>query len=298
MTDILAPRIFNPRNGLAPPEGPRSIAVTFDWTVQPVYEIDMLNVTQTNKVSQIQTVYVDNYDNEKAVDITGSSLGQRVRVPAFGGAYLPVLVPTPPVFVLTSMASTAKTVVNFLNFAMPPAVWSAPLTGPTYNGNGALVTNDENILGSMYGSRLGTASMGLAYGDNLVPVYLGSSFWMGTVTSAMTNATIIPASAGEGWYITAIECTIAPGSAAATPTVNYELRDAGTVIMRDFARLPVTAPAALDAAVGLKLFSVFGSFQYNSKTTGGALTINSSVLLTAGNVSITVFGGRTASTAP
>jgi len=109
-------------NQAAPPDGPKAIPVSLDFSALATYTLDYSNAQNLGKFSMLQAVYVDNSTNGSAVSITVTGTGQVLTVPANSQAYLPILVGNPIFLTFTSNGNVSVTVF-LLNFPVAPAIW-------------------------------------------------------------------------------------------------------------------------------------------------------------------------------
>lgn len=105
-------------NALVPKEGPKTIPVLVDLRTASSALVDLTQQQMTQKISFIQTIFVDNSLNTESVSIQADTTNQILRVPAGVQAYLPILSPIPPRFII---ATTGAVIVpiQFLNIPMP-----------------------------------------------------------------------------------------------------------------------------------------------------------------------------------
>lgn len=113
--------MFSVNNGYAPAidEGPRSIPIALDFSLDNVWDVDFSKIQSEGKIGQIQAIYVDNSANAAAVLMVVKQTGQRVNFPA-GGCYTwPVFSQNPFQAVFTSVSvSTVR--LQLLNVPLAP----------------------------------------------------------------------------------------------------------------------------------------------------------------------------------
>jgi hypothetical protein len=122
-------------NATIPKEGPKSLPVTCDFSVVGTYDIDLTLIQSQQRMSVVQSVFVDNTLNGQKTTITINGNSQTLVIPAGGQAYLPLLAAKPTII---TVASTGGVVVPmiFLNVPVPACVWdttgSSSPTIPSY----------------------------------------------------------------------------------------------------------------------------------------------------------------------
>jgi hypothetical protein len=122
-------------NATIPKEGPKSLPVTCDFSVVGTYDIDLTLIQSQQRMSVVQSVFVDNTLNGQKTTVTINGNSQTLVIPAGGQAYLPLLAAKPTII---TVASTGGVVVPmiFLNVPVPACVWdttgSSSPTIPSY----------------------------------------------------------------------------------------------------------------------------------------------------------------------
>lgn len=108
-------------NGLCkpPPEGPRAVRVSIDFTTQSIapnfsVSINLQNTAvATNPISQIASVYIDNSNNSNNVNIYFPDTQYFIEVAALSQGYYPVITNALQAIVWNSAVNTNDTVVLF-----------------------------------------------------------------------------------------------------------------------------------------------------------------------------------------
>lgn len=118
---LAAYRVFN---GLAPRKGPRSIAVTLDFSVVNPLTLDLVVAQDMDRLEWVQTIFIDNSTNSSAFTAQSINSNQNITCPPFAQGYFPILVPGDPKFIF-STTGTPKIPVAFLSMAMSCMVWNA-----------------------------------------------------------------------------------------------------------------------------------------------------------------------------
>lgn len=111
--------------GCPPKEGPVSLRVDFDFpTLGTSIDADLSPVHNRGDMTSVQSIYVDNSQNTSILTITANGTNQRIVVPPQSQGYIPILVIDPPTFNFSTVGAFVVP-VQFLNYYMPPFIWSA-----------------------------------------------------------------------------------------------------------------------------------------------------------------------------
>jgi hypothetical protein len=102
-----------------PPEGPKCIPFTLDFSVADTYALDYSNMGQRGFMSMLQTVWVDNSGNGLPTLIIIAATGQSIIVPAATQDYFAVMCPNPIKISFQSAGAVAVPVL-LLNFPVAP----------------------------------------------------------------------------------------------------------------------------------------------------------------------------------
>ena len=116
-------------NGLAPIELPIGMPLSYPFPGGAgllTIDDDLLLPLTEGQISFVQSVWVDNADNDATVQIVFDGTGQRLIIPSRSQGVYPVFVGNPAHYHITSALVAAAYNVNliFLNVPMPHAVWS------------------------------------------------------------------------------------------------------------------------------------------------------------------------------
>lgn len=103
-----------------PPEGPKCIPITLDFSVTDSYALDYSNFGQRGFLSMVQTVWVDNSLNGNTFEIEIPSIGQTVKVPANTQDYFAVMCPNPIKINFNSAGAGVVVKVLLINFPVAP----------------------------------------------------------------------------------------------------------------------------------------------------------------------------------
>lgn len=103
-------------------EGPRILPIlNIDFGANSIYSLDYSNQMKTGRLSMIQTVYVDNSQNDAAVTVMLTT-GQRITAKGRTQGYYSALAQEPFKVSFESDGGGMVSII-FLNFAVQPAQW-------------------------------------------------------------------------------------------------------------------------------------------------------------------------------
>lgn len=173
-------------NGKAPAEGRLCIPYTIDFTAQQSATIDLTNIQQMQqRISFVQTVFVDNSLNSQPVTLTMANTNQKLQVPANSQGYLPMALSLQNSIIVQTTGGIVLPLQLF-NFGIAPCVWSAlsPISGGT---GGTLPVSDAILESTVSGGAINTQVTG-----NISPT--GAS---GTITVGGTAQVLLAANASR-----------------------------------------------------------------------------------------------------
>lgn len=116
---------YSTKNQMAPSrdEGPKAIPLQMDFNLAASYDVDLSNLSDSNRFTILQGVYVDNSLNASAVSITvNDQIRQTLTFPSASQGYLPILC-TMPIKLNFSSAGNVVVKVDLLNFPVAACVW-------------------------------------------------------------------------------------------------------------------------------------------------------------------------------
>lgn len=114
----------NVMNGTVPCEGPKSFSFELDFTVATEYDFDFTNEYQRQQFTTLQCAYVDNSQNTSPLTITMNGTSQTIVCPKNACGFFPLLATMPPRGKVETAGAVARVYVGFLNYYIPPTVWS------------------------------------------------------------------------------------------------------------------------------------------------------------------------------
>lgn len=114
-------------NGLAPKQGPLAVPVDLDFeTGTDEHLIDLFQETTLGTLDYVQSVWVDNNDNEFPLQIDVNISNQRLIVPAQFQGVFPILCSPGSALVVSTTPPTEGVLrvrMLLLNVPMPIAAW-------------------------------------------------------------------------------------------------------------------------------------------------------------------------------
>lgn len=119
--------IFDTLNNKFPCEGPRVVQCVCDFTSASSFDVDLKSLVTQGKISEVQSVFVDNADNSLPLFLRMSGNGQRIIIPPYSQAYIAVLLNQAQFTVTTGNSLVIN--IYAQNFPVNNCVWSAPSNG-------------------------------------------------------------------------------------------------------------------------------------------------------------------------
>lgn len=114
-------RIFN---GFAPREKPKSLYIPLDFSVDKQIDVNLFDDNSRGKLSFVQAIFVDNYDNQFPLTILVGISQQRLVVPATSQGTFPIFAPDQATFSFrTAPANPLIVGAHLLNVPVPFAIW-------------------------------------------------------------------------------------------------------------------------------------------------------------------------------
>jgi hypothetical protein len=152
--------VYQPR-GVSNQQMPSSVTalpITVDMSVNNAVTIDLTSAQITGKISAVQSAFIDNSLATASLSIVIPYTNQTITLPPQSQAYVPLLLPNPPIITLTSAAGSAQTVVVLLNVPMPLAVWSVNGPGAVDPATGYSAVTDPVLDACVVGNVLQVGS--------------------------------------------------------------------------------------------------------------------------------------------
>lgn len=122
--------INQPINGIISPVNHNPNTVGNSQSLNQTYTgsnkqlIDLTNLADTQGFNYIQTVFIDNYDNEFDFIVEVLSTGQKIVCKAGKQGYFPIIADSKARFNIYSKGAATKPVtINFLNFIISQGTW-------------------------------------------------------------------------------------------------------------------------------------------------------------------------------
>lgn len=110
-------------NMTLPPEGPITVPFNVDMAAVTEFEIDMTAIIDAQVVSFISGAWIDNSANNQILTLNCNGTGQVINIPANKQAFMPLLLPNPPVVVVSQPAFGGLVKLIFTNFPVFPYVF-------------------------------------------------------------------------------------------------------------------------------------------------------------------------------
>jgi hypothetical protein len=111
-----------------PDEGPKSIALSLDFSQATQYTLDLQNLIQRNFISMIQGIFLDNSANPATLSVQFAGTGQTIKIAPNRQGYRIVLCPNPVNSIAFTSTGGVPVSVNLLNFPVTNSDWPA-ITG-------------------------------------------------------------------------------------------------------------------------------------------------------------------------
>jgi len=130
-------------NNKFPCEGPKVIPINCDFLLANRYDVDLKNLVQQGKISDVQSLFIDNADNAQSVIIDIDVQTQRIVIPPYAQAYISILCALPSFHVSSSGGVTVKIFAQ--NFPVTNCVWTANTAVAPSNVNVTNFPSSQNV---------------------------------------------------------------------------------------------------------------------------------------------------------
>lgn len=191
-----------------PPEGPMAIPMQWSFTTtDQSREADISNFIQTQNISYIQSMFVDNSRNPVAMVIRIPNAGQRIEIPGGHQAYLHLQTPNPPrIFFDSAVASDTPVGVTLMNYPVSNAVWAAnPSIAP-------IIVTDPVLDALLVNGYLPTQQL-VSTSDGLLPEpFAARTFELAKTTTASQTLIAAPGAAFRV-YLESLQISLSAGAA-------------------------------------------------------------------------------------
>lgn len=131
-------------NGTIPKEGPKTLPIKVDLTVNTSALIDFSQQNIMEQISFIQGVYIDNSGNSASMTLISEGTNQVVEIAAGAQGYYPLLAALPNKFIVATLGGV-QIPLFFYNVPMPAVVWGEGVAPFAFDSNGNLKTADQNL---------------------------------------------------------------------------------------------------------------------------------------------------------
>lgn len=241
-------------NGLTP-DKPKIIPVPLDFSVQQTYTVDLTLAQQLRQIQFIQSIIIDNTANGYPLTVQADQANLFIVCPPYSQICTPLFSSKLPVLTV-SCAGGQKAVLAVANMKLP-----AYTTGP---------------------------QSGVGSGNKLIASLIGDLAVSGNTSS---TATLVTASATQGWYLKNIELFLsADATIAVAGETTIQVREGAANLFTVIVWLP--AAALITTAGGVRILSM-QNIQYNAKALNTSLNINITTVLATGKLSYNAVYGIT-----
>lgn len=224
-------RRFGVSNVVIPKEGPISVPVVLDFSADGTAELQGLLITQSEAISQIQGVYIDNADNPEALTLTVNTTRQRIIAPANSQGFYSLMTINPPDMVAETVAlSGLQVTLIFYNVPIQSEAWSA------LPGGGVVGLTDAQLRLTP----VPVVTTGLAYTNRSIVNLSGASE---VLMGANANRKVLIV-VNEG--ATAVAINLLGGAAALNTAGNITLAAGGNIVLDN--NVPVSAITVIGTA--------------------------------------------------
>lgn len=199
---------LNTFNGAIPPEGPKVMTSSLNWsTIASPAIYDLVLIKQLGRVSGLQGLFIDNSANSQPVTVQSSILNLPLVVPGNFQGIFPLFV-TDQVKLTVSTTGSGTTNLFFLNFPVAAAVWPGINQIMSFNGSGALQVSESLLDSTISSGNVSVIDSVLAttISGGVVHVSLSSSAGSltdgsGTIAAGGTSQQIFAANASRKYLL-------------------------------------------------------------------------------------------------
>jgi hypothetical protein len=274
-------------NALIPSEGPKGLPLTFDFTAQSAYPIDLTLQVERGVISAIQSFFIDNSANSGPLTITILQSGQVLKAPGGYQGYVAALVPNPPQFTVSCAGGSTGTIVA-LNIPTGVGFWPSVGGSNTYSA-GKLLVSDPAVESAIASGQFQSLVFRTGSGGISYPQWIGNLTAVGAITASA--AAIV--TGAPGYFVTGLSLFLSPNAAQASAgDWTAVLSDSTTGTIFEFAAfVPAVAPTL--TAPALLRAETPGGWTWNNKLANSTLSLNLSATLTTGKLYYTLAYGQT-----
>lgn len=138
-----------------------AMAIPVNLVAGQTDSLDLTNAINTRQIDQVQCMFVDNASSLGALTIVFSASNQRIIIPAFSQAYVPVLSVNDPVLTFTASGLAVSATLQLLNMPMPLQIW--PVLTPLNTSVGTSPVSRSIITAAATSAPLMTANPNRQY---------------------------------------------------------------------------------------------------------------------------------------
>lgn len=138
--------------GKIPKNGAKAVPADYDFSVSAAWDTDLTLLKQQGKIEVIQSIFIDNANNNQSIVVTVSGTRQAISVPAQYQGLFPVFVTDRARFTVTSSGS-GKAQVQYSNAPIDAAaLWAG--TAIPFNPTGTITVTDPILDATVTGNRV------------------------------------------------------------------------------------------------------------------------------------------------
>lgn len=238
-------QVFPTLNNKFPCEGPKVVPQFLDFAGATQFVVDLKMLVQQNKISEVQSIFVDNSSNDKPLSILVAVQRQTIVIPPYSQAYLGILASVAELTV-SSQSTMAMVGLFVQNFPVSNCVWAANASGSAQSVNvsnfpafqSVIVSTSDSVAfkpantGANLAVTTASASVSIAPqgGQNLRIVNTGAEAAFLRMTTGASTATLndLALMPGESIILNATGATVLSAICATTgTTLNYVIGNGG-----------------------------------------------------------------------
>jgi hypothetical protein len=278
------------KNALIPSEGPKAIPFSCDFSgAISSYGLDLTTQFTRGVISNVQTIYFDNSQNNAVVTLQFDQLGQTLRLPPRKQGYVPVLAPQNPKMVFSCTGGTGVFSGQLLNVPVDAVIFDSTRDSFVFNNAGYLLVSEPYIDALITNNAMAVRNYQHGHLDVQIPQMAGTGRYNGRIGAATTSVLIT--TGAPRYFIKSVDIGLtglATLGVAGVLVVSLVDSVGGTIFSCD-AYLPAAAAPANVHNTLLSLNDIIRiSFDNNTN-----LSITLSVALTGGHVTYNITGGHT-----
>lgn len=191
-------------NALVPPEGPKAIYTSLDFTTLNTNIVDFTLAVSQGKITAIQSIWVDNSSNPQPLQITVQGTQQVITCPAGAQGTFPVIAANRPKFTCVTNGTLVVNII-WLNVPIPANLWY-PNQGSASVASAAVAHSIATGGTAQFVWTAGHAPSGGALIKNPTAAAAAEVLYIDIVNAAQTaepgtNGTTVALAAGDDFVI-------------------------------------------------------------------------------------------------